>query len=103
MAAQQSEPTSETDVEPYREWAVHKDSGVEHLVAQRFAGSTECGEYVNRMRIEKSIWPLTERDIERNNDVCLRCAVTADAAKLRAGYIELHGEPPEADDGEAGD
>lgn len=84
---------TETDaatVEPYREWAVHRESGVNHLVSHRYAGKTECGTYVNAMKIEKSCWPLAERDLERNLDMCERCRAAADEAKLEAGHEELH-------------
>lgn len=79
-------------VEPYKEWAVHRESGVQHIVPQRWSGKTECGTYVNKMKIVDSSWPLTERDLERNFEACDRCHAAADEAKLEAGYKELNGE-----------
>jgi len=77
-------------VEPYREWAVHRESGVNHIVPERWSGKTECGTYVNKMKIVKSSWPLSERDLERNFDMCERCRQSADDAKLQKGHQELH-------------
>lgn len=89
MSAQGAQSTDETTTEPYREWAVHRKSGVNHLVPQRWSGKTECGTYVNQMKIKQSSWPLTHRDLDRNFDLCERCMAAADEAKLSAGHQEL--------------
>lgn len=92
MSAEVAQTESDgAPVEPYREWAIHRESGVQHIVPHRWSGKTECGTYVNKMKIVESSWPLAERDLERNHDMCERCRAASDEAKLEAGYEELHG------------